>query len=82
MPTPHPHTFFSYTGLTNSHSLISYHAGAWHCRIFPDFLNSGFEMASKIEGKAKVIACTWNDIKGQITPESCILQQRTVVLLL
>ena len=27
-------------------------------------------MASKIEGKAKVIACSWNDIKGQITPES------------
>ena len=27
-------------------------------------------MASKMEGKAKVIACSWNDIKGQITPES------------
>ena len=29
-------------------------------------------MASKIEGtcKAKVIACSWNDIQGQITPES------------
>ena len=27
-------------------------------------------MASKTEGKAKVIACSWNDIKGQITPES------------
>ena len=39
-------------------------------------------MASKIEGKAKVIACTWNDIKDQITQESYILQQRTVVLLL
>ena len=26
-------------------------------------------MASKIEGKAKVIACSWNDINGQITPE-------------
>ena len=26
-------------------------------------------MASKAEGKAKVIACSWNDIKGQITPE-------------
>ena len=26
-------------------------------------------MASKTEGKAKVIACSWNDIKGQITPE-------------
>ena len=26
-------------------------------------------MASKMEGKAKVIACSWNDIKGQITPE-------------
>ena len=29
-------------------------------------------MASKIEGtcKAKVIACIWNDINGQITSES------------
>ena len=27
-------------------------------------------MASKTEGKAKVIACSWNDIKRQITPES------------
>ena len=81
---PHTHTHFSvsYTGLTNSHSLISYHAGAWHYRIFLDFLNSGFKMASTIEGKAKVIACTWNDIKGQITQESYILQQRTVVSLL
>ena len=50
--------------------LIWYRAGAWHYRIFPDFLNSGFKMASKTEGKAKVIACSWNDIKGQITPES------------
>ena len=39
-------------------------------------------MASKREGKAKVIACSWNDIKGQITPESYILQQRTVFVLL
>ena len=37
---------------------------------FPDFLNSGLKMASNIEGKAKVIACSWNDIKVQITPES------------
>ena len=51
-----------------SHCLISYRAGAWHYRIFPDFLNSGFKMASKTEGKAKVIACSKNDIKGQITP--------------
>ena len=50
--------------------LIKYRARAWHYRIFPDFLNSGFKMASKTEGKAKVIACSWNDIKGQITPES------------
>ena len=27
-------------------------------------------MASKIEGKAKVIADSWNDVNGQITPES------------
>ena len=26
-------------------------------------------MASKIEGQAKAIACSWNDIKGQIIPE-------------
>ena len=39
-------------------------------------------MASKIEGEAKVIACSWNDIKGQITPESYILHQTRVVLLL
>ena len=50
--------------------LISYRAGAWHYRVFPDFLNSGLKMASKIEGNRKVIACSWNDIKGQITPES------------
>ena len=50
--------------------LISCRAGAWHYRIFPDFLNSGLKMASKIEGKTKVIAYSWNDIKGQITPES------------
>ena len=37
---------------------------------FPDLLNSGLKMASKIESKAKVIACSWNDIKVQITPES------------
>ena len=29
-------------------------------------------MPSKIEGKAKVIACSWNDIKGQITSETSI----------
>ena len=38
--------------------LISCRAGTWHYRIFPDFLNSGLKMASKIEGKAKVIACS------------------------
>ena len=27
-------------------------------------------MASKIEGKAEVIAFSWNDIRGQITPKS------------
>ena len=52
------------------HCLISCRAGAWLYRIFPDFLNSGLKMASKIEGKAKVIANSWNDIKSQITPES------------
>ena len=29
--------------------LISYRAGAWHYRIFPDFLNSRFKMASNTE---------------------------------
>ena len=38
--------------------LIKYRARAWHYRIFPDFLNSGFKMASKTEGKAEVIACS------------------------
>ena len=37
-------------------------------------------MASKKEGKTKVIACSWNDIKGQITPEYNILKLRIVVL--
>ena len=33
-----------------------------------DFPGSGlFKMSSKIEGKAKVTTCSWNDIKGQIT---------------
>ena len=50
--------------------IISFRSGAWHYRIFPYFLNSGLKMASKTEGKAKVIARSWNDIKGQITPES------------
>ena len=31
------------------------------------FLNSGFKMASKIERKEKVIAYSWNDIKGKFT---------------
>ena len=30
--------------------LISYRAGAWKYRLFPDFLNSGFKMACKIKG--------------------------------
>ena len=41
-----------------SNCLISYRAEAWHYRIFRDFLNSGFKMASKREGKAEVIACS------------------------
>ena len=43
--------------INDYYCLISYCAGARHYRIFPDFLNSGFKMASKIEGKAKVINC-------------------------
>ena len=42
----------------SGYCLISFRAGAWHYRIFPDFLNSRFKMASKTEGKAKVIACS------------------------
>ena len=42
----------------------TYRAEAWHYRIFTDFLKDS------TEGKAEVIACSWNDIKGQITPES------------
>ena len=53
--------------------LISYRAGAWHYRIFLDFLNSGFKMASKIEGKAKVIAISSNDIETlKIRPETTL----------
>ena len=59
-----------YMYIMDDYCLIAYRAGAWHYRIFPDFLNSGFKMASKTEGKAEVIACSWNDIKGQIAPES------------
>ena len=33
-------------------------------------------MASKTEGKAKVIACSWNDIKGQITPENLLFYSK------
>ena len=35
--------------------LISYLAGAWQYRLFPDFLNSRFKMACKIEGIVKVL---------------------------
>ena len=49
---------------------------------FPDLLNSGLKMASKIESKAKVIACSWNDIKVQITPESYYSKAKNIVLLL
>ena len=37
---------------------------------FPGLLKYRLKMASKIEGKAKVIASSWKEIKGQITPES------------
>ena len=57
-------------GQKRNNFLISCRARAWHYLIFPDVLNSGLKMASKIEGKAKVIVYRWNDIKGQITPES------------
>ena len=57
-------------GIVAHYCLISFRTGAWHYQIFLDFLNSGLKMACKIERKAKVIACSWNDIKVQITPES------------
>ena len=41
-----------------SNCLISYRAGAWYYLIFPDFLNSGFKMASKTDGKTKGIVCS------------------------
>ena len=72
-PPPHPlHLFLaeSHVFASDEYCLISYRVGAWHYRIFADFLNSGFKMSSKIEGKAKVTACSWNDINGRITPES------------
>ena len=37
---------------------------------FPGLFKFRIENGFKIEGKAKVIAYSWNDIKGQITPES------------
>ena len=67
-----------FTRQVKANCLISWRAGAWHYRIFPDFLNSGLKMASKIERKAKVIACSWNDIKGQITPESQYSKVRAI----
>ena len=42
-----------YMYIMDDDCLISYRAGAWHYRIFPDFLNSGFKMASTTEGKAE-----------------------------
>ena len=42
----------------------TYRVEAWHYRIFTDFLKDS------TEGKAEVITCSWNDIKGQITPET------------
>ena len=48
----------SHVFASDKYCLISYRVGAWHYRIFPDFLNSGFKMSSKIEDKAKVTACS------------------------
>ena len=41
-----------------SNCLISYRAGAWYYLIFPDFLNSGFKMASKTDSKTKSTVCS------------------------
>ena len=46
--------------------LISYRAGAWQYRIFQDFLNSGLKMASKIEGKAMVIATVETILRARL----------------
>ena len=70
--------FYSKPWWTKGYCLIWYRAGAWHYRIFPDFLNSGFKISSKTEGKARVIACSWNDIKGQITIAKNILPSSVV----
>ena len=58
---PNPlHLFLaeSHVFASDEYCLISYRVGDWHYRIFADFLNSGFKMSSKIEGKAKVTACS------------------------
>ena len=39
-------------------------------------------MASKIEGKEKVIACSWNDTKCQITPQIYYSTENNSYLLL
>ena len=62
--------------------LISYRAGAWHNRIFPDLLNSGFKMASKIEVKQRSLRAVETILRAILLQEVNILQQRTVVLLL
>ena len=37
---------------------------------FPGLFKFRIKNGFQTEGKAKVIAYSWNDIKGQITPES------------
>ena len=77
------HSFFSQSELSNclrallNASKLKRGVGGGGVLALPGvFLNSGFKMASKIERKEKVIACSWNDIKGKFT------QQETVALFL
>ena len=55
---------------TSGNCPISYCEGAWHYRIFLDFFNFGFKMASKTEGR------------GRLLQKVNMLQHGTVVLLL
>ena len=63
--------------------LISYRAGAWHYPIFPDFLNSGLKMASKIEGiKQRSLRIVETISRARLLQKVNILKLRTIVLLL
>ena len=60
-------------------------AGAWHYRIFPGFLNSGFKMSSKIEEQKQwslhSVETMLTVLTGRLLHKGTILQKTTVVLL-